>query len=107
LLPKDQRLAKGSDIRSTTRGNRINTPLLTIHTRENQTGEKRFVVICRKSIGSAVIRNRTRRTLIAAYSINRHNIAKNMDIVVLPRKALRDLKSAEKALVIGLRIDNN
>jgi len=102
LLPKDERLAKGSEIKSTIRGNRINTPLLSIHTRDNPTGRKRMVVICKKSIGSAVIRNRTRRVIMAAYANIKHKIAKNIDIVIMPKAQFNNMKKAEGILSAGM-----
>ena len=107
MLPKDERLAKASDIRSTTRGNRNNTTLLSIFTCTNQTGKQRIVVICKKELGGAVKRNATRRALIAAYSNNRHKIAKNMDIVIIPKVPIAGLKAAEAAILDGMKIDHN
>lgn len=102
MLPKEERLIKGSEIRKTTKGNRIDTPLLSIYSRTNQTGNKRLVVICRKEIGGAVIRNKTRRALIAGYQIIKHKIDKNLDIVIMPRKAIKGQRAAEKALLDGI-----
>jgi ribonuclease P protein component len=89
LLPKKERIAKSKDIRKAIKGKKINTPLLNITLSPNTEENPRAVVICKKLIGNACVRNKTRRVIMAAYANIRHNIAKKMDIVFVPRRSIQ------------------
>lgn len=63
-----------------------NSPLLYMAAEINEFEFPRFAIICKKEIGSAVKRNRTKRILSQLMSNNYCNIAKNMNIIAIPRQ---------------------
>ncbi|MDD5594128.1 MAG: ribonuclease P protein component [Candidatus Margulisbacteria bacterium] len=87
LLPKRERIVSRGRIKGLLKRKRFHfsSPLLNVVAEENNNSFPRWVVICSKRLGNAVVRNRTRRTTLAAISNIRLNINKNIDIVVIPK----------------------
>ncbi|MDD4178797.1 MAG: ribonuclease P protein component [Candidatus Margulisbacteria bacterium] len=63
-----------------------NSPLLYMAAEINGFEFPRMAIICKKGIGGAVKRNRTKRILSQLISNNYCNIAKNMNIIAIPKK---------------------
>jgi len=61
------------------------TSLLRAVMAENQQSVPRILVITSKKLGGAVQRNRIRRVLYGFFNKIKHNINKNIDIVLFPR----------------------
>jgi len=87
LLPKRQRIRRGIEIKQILKQKQIHfsSPLLSLSAIENSLAEPRLVVVCSKKIGSAVVRNRVRRVVTAAFASIWHNIGKKVDMVIVPR----------------------
>jgi ribonuclease P protein component len=87
LLPKEARIRRGDEIRKilSKKQYRFTTPLLFFTGQINKNGN-RFLTICSKKLGTAVLRNRIRRQLSGWYLNNRRKIAKNIDMIVSPRQ---------------------
>jgi ribonuclease P protein component len=56
------------------------------------------VVVCSKRLGNAVVRNRIRRVYQATIYKIKNNIAKNIDIVVIPRQTCGSSSGLERSL---------
>jgi ribonuclease P protein component len=87
LLPSKERIRKNREIQAILKRKQLtfNSPLLRIVAEFNQLKTPRLVVVCPKSLGSAVVRNRIRRTIVGYYANNRHKVGKNLDMVLFPR----------------------
>ncbi|MFA5113254.1 MAG: ribonuclease P protein component [Candidatus Margulisiibacteriota bacterium] len=88
MLPKDQRIVRGDEIKQTVRNKQFHfaSPLLYFSGRYSK-NDKRVVVICSGKVGNAVTRNRIKRQIVGAYGNIRHNIAKNIDMAIMPQKS--------------------
>ena len=88
MLPKPERLSKDSEIKATLKAKHYTSksPLLSLVGRANREACSRVVVVTPKKLGNACKRNRIRRVFSAAYSKIRLNIAKNVDLVLFPKK---------------------
>lgn len=87
MLPRRERLVKGREIKRilSDKQFRFSSPLLYIAGELNSLPYSRVVVVCSRKLGGAVIRNRVRRTVLAAFYKIRHKIRQNMDLVLLPK----------------------
>ena len=102
MLPKRERIGSRDRIKAIikTKQVHINSPLLNIVADVNQGPHPRWVVICSKRLGGAVIRNRIRRVFNAAISNIRHKINKNMDYVVFPKVSCDQLNANKISLAL-------
>jgi ribonuclease P protein component len=108
LLPKRERISGKGRIKEllTRKCYYFSSPLLKLIAEENNNMFPRWVVICSKRLGNAVARNRIRRVYQAAICKIRHNIVKNIDVVVVPRQENVSSAGLEQLLiraVAGLR----
>ncbi|MFH1826461.1 MAG: ribonuclease P protein component [bacterium] len=112
MLPKGERLRKAKEIRETIHRKQYTarTPLLSLVARDNNFEISRVVAVAKKAIGSAVVRNKSRRKVINMYCKIRHKLAKKVDIVLFLRedlttKKLNDIENEIMSLIIasGLR----
>lgn len=89
MLPKRERIARGSEIKAIIREKQFEgkAPLLYFVGRENGLGFSRATIVTPGKLGNAVIRNRLKRVFSEAYRKKRHNIAKNIDFVIYPRRS--------------------
>jgi ribonuclease P protein component len=103
LLPKRNRISSETEIKRVlkTRHYQFKTPLLYFSATEGQ-NNPRMLVICTKQLGNAVIRNRIRRIMSAWLLNNKHNIAKNIDMVIKPRSMSTNDRYTEQ-LASGLK----
>ena len=90
LLPKKERIRDEGEIKKLFREREIKSecPLFQIITKANKLTNSRLLVITGKKIGTAVERNRTKRVIKGIYLKNRHKIAKNIDIMIIAKKAV-------------------
>ena len=100
MLPKNERISDNQEIKGILKRRKIHlaSPLLSLIGEENKKGKTRLTVSCSSKIGGAVLRNRTRRVLIASYQKIRHKMDKNYNIVLLPRQAFNDLVKAQEEI---------
>jgi ribonuclease P protein component len=98
LLPSRERIRKNSEIQAILKKKQLTftSPLLRIVAQANQHNTPRVVVVCPKSLGKAVTRNRIRRIIVGQYSNIRHKIGKNIDLVIFPRNVAERMKPAEE-----------
>ncbi len=89
MLPKRERITKNREIKGILKRKRIHfsSPLLYVAGEENQETCSRLAVVCSSRLGGAVVRNKTKRAILAAYSRIRYNLAKNCDFVILARSS--------------------
>ena len=94
MLPKSERLRKEKDIKKVLSKREIEarSPLLHLLAIRNQQPNPRLTVITSSKLGKAVKRNRMRRMIVNAYSKIRHKIAKNYDMVIIPKKTILNFK---------------
>ena len=87
LLPKKERIASNREIKGILNRKqfRFSSPLLNITAEENNGSVSRWVVVCSKRLGKAVVRNRIRRMVLSAVANIRHKINKNVDAVIFPK----------------------
>ena len=74
---------------------------LVLYARKNRTPGNRVGITVSKKLGKAHVRNRTRRRLREIYRLNEALFSPGWDIVVVARKGLGDLQSAELAQQFG------
>ncbi|MBN3033112.1 MAG: ribonuclease P protein component [Candidatus Saganbacteria bacterium] len=88
MLPKRERITDKNRIKGILNRKQYSysSPTLKIIAEENNGSFPRWVVICPGRLGNAVVRNRIRRAYQAAISRIRRNVAKNIDIVIMPRE---------------------
>lgn len=88
MLPKRERITAGKEIKSILGRKQLtwSSPLLSFVAEENNFLYSRLAVVCSKRLGSAVVRNRTRRLVVNAFLKIRRNYTKNADIVIVPKK---------------------
>jgi len=100
LLPKRLKLTDSNEIKKILKQRQItySTPLAQIVAKPGATPNPRIVVVCKKKLGSAVIRNRTRRLAQAAFKKIVDLKGKNLDVVVFPRKTEEGLERWEATL---------
>ena len=105
MLPKKERIKKGSEIKEIIRSktNSFSTPLLYLLAKENSGNHNRLAIICSKKLGKAVVRNKIRRVLMQAYLKNKHIIKKNNDIVIIPRSEIYRVNDAIYELEVGFK----
>lgn len=106
MLPKDERITRGTEINRIIRKKQFchSSPLLRVIAEENNDNNSRLVVVCAKRIGGSVARNRMKRVLVGIYSRNKHKIGKNMNFVVIPKPGPYNNAALEKELIDGLKI---
>jgi ribonuclease P protein component len=87
LLPKGERITRDREIKGILKRKKVHlsSPLLYVAGEENQGPCSRLAVACSSRLGGAVVRNRAKRVIMAAYSKISHKIAKNYDIVIVVR----------------------
>ncbi|MFH1387168.1 MAG: ribonuclease P protein component [bacterium] len=100
MLPRDERIASGAQIKAIIRKKQFqfSTPLLYIVAARNNQRLSRLVVVCKKALGNAVKRNKTRRRIVSAYKDIKHNMTKNIDIVIFPKEAEKEKAEYQKSL---------
>ena len=91
LLPKVNRIRKGSEIKRILRNGRFHfsSTLFRMFADLSQGAGIRVAVVCSKKVGGAVDRNCTRRAIHRLVLKYWHKLAKNFDVVVVPKMALR------------------
>ena len=94
MLPKRSRLAVGREIKETLKEKQYSGggPLLSFVARDNSRRGSRVTIVVPRGIGNAVARNRARRVFAAAFSKISDNLAKNVDIVLYPKRSALDCK---------------
>jgi ribonuclease P protein component len=102
LLPREKRIRRGAEIKQILKKKQFHftSPLL-YFAGQNNKNEGRFLVICSKRLGGAVVRNKIRRQITAWYLKNEHKMAKNIDMIVTPRKVSEGSEYAEQ-ITVGL-----
>jgi len=87
LLSKHSRLRSSREIKETLKVREYESrgPLLHCVARQNTLNYSRLAVVTPKKLGKAVIRNRLRRVIKAAFAKIWRNLAKNIDLIVFPR----------------------
>lgn len=98
MLPSSERITKNREIQAILRKKQLifTSPLLRIVAQVNKLNTPRVVVVCPKSLGPAVKRNRTRRRILGYYTSIRHKIGKNIDMILFPRSATGSWAKAEE-----------
>jgi ribonuclease P protein component len=107
LLPRRNRLSKEGEIKRVLKARHYegNSPLLYLVASDNLLENSRLAVVTPKKLGNAIVRNRLRRVFAAAFSKIRHNLAKNVDFVLFPRKSAAELgmQDAKEAIIDCIR----
>lgn len=105
LLPKRDRITNGDEIRSVVNRKQFiySSPEIRIIAATNGLRNTRICVICRKNLGDAVVRNRTRRRVLAGICKIRHNIKENINIVFMPKLADTTVIEYVDLISFGLR----
>ena len=100
MLPKRERITRDREIKGILKRKKVHfsSPLLYVAGEENQEPCSRVAVTCSSRLGGAVIRNRTKRVIMAAYQGISHKIAKNYNFVIVVREAGKGLKEYQKDL---------
>ncbi|MBR4355144.1 MAG: ribonuclease P protein component [Elusimicrobiaceae bacterium] len=68
--------------------------------RNGKTSPARFAIVTSRKLGSAVIRNRTKRLLRESFRLIRKSVVPGVDIVVSPRDSVKlsNVQAAQQAL---------
>lgn len=107
MLPREARLSKECEIKGVIKTKQFesNSPLLYLVARDNFLPNSRLVVVAPKKLGNSSARNRLRRVFAAAFSKIRHNLAKNADFVLFPKKSAVELgmQDAKVAIIDCIR----
>lgn len=104
LLPKRERVVKGSEIRRILQNKQYqcNTPLLRLVAKENKHDFSRWAIICPGNIGKAVARNKLRRRTDNILYKNRHKYKKKADFVLIMKK-IDKIKEIENSIDSAIR----
>ena len=85
-FPRSCRLVRRADFDAVYRsGRRRSSPSFVIFFRPNELDVSRFGMSVKRTLGSAVVRNRIRRRIREILRLNRQEIASGWDIVIHPR----------------------
>ena len=97
VLPETVKLKQNSDFRRAYgRGRSFSEPaLVTYVLKNNRAGVCRYGITTGKKIGNAVVRNRCRRVISAAFDSVRGDISGHWDIVFVARTKTSRLKSTQ------------
>ncbi len=106
MLPKRERIVSRDRIKAIIKNKQIHitSPTLNLAADVNHEGFPRWVVVCSKRLGNAVIRNRIRRVFNSVICNIRHKIGKNMDVVIFPKVSTKSLDQSriESSLLAAL-----
>lgn len=102
-LTKNQRLRKTSEFKRCYDALRAGDDHLLVFAQRNRESCSRVGVSVSKRHGNAVVRNRKKRLLRAAFRLQQHNLPVGIDFVLVPRQrsesTLADFQSSLKSLV--------
>jgi len=93
LLPRNARLSREKEIKAVlkTKQYQAHTPTLRIIAADNQQPSSRIVIVTPKKLGKAILRNRIRRRLAAAFARLLPDFKRNIDIMAFPGRILCDV----------------
>jgi ribonuclease P protein component len=98
---RSERLRIASDFdRVYTSGTRIVSSRLMLIFAPSPVGVTRMGLSVSRKIGKAVVRNRVKRLLREAFRLNKHQVRKGYDILLVARKGVEDLKFRQVELVL-------
>ncbi|MFM7202569.1 MAG: ribonuclease P protein component [Myxococcota bacterium] len=93
-LSRDERVRKSGDFRRTLqRGRRYRSPHLTLIAFLKYYGKVRLGLTVSKKVGNAVIRNRVKRRLRELVRLQRHQLSRPWDLVIIAQPGAGDLSS--------------
>lgn len=105
MLPSKERIRKGRKIKEALKIKQFHfsSPLLYFSAMENGEENSKIAVSCSKKLGPATVRNRTKRQIMGGYAKIKHKIAKNINIVIVPKVAAAGALAYEAAIGKGIR----
>lgn len=100
MLPRAKRISREREIKQILKKKQLHfsSPLLYMVAEETSNPTPRVAVICSGRLGSAVVRNRTRRVVLAAVLRNWHKIKRGLNILIYPKVAGLSLGEYEQSL---------
>lgn len=102
-LPRSSRLHLKNDFQKVIHGGvrlQYNGLILWWRSGSEPNRPARFAVVVSRKLGTAVVRNRTKRLLREAFRLNRKNIKLGIDLILSPRESekIRNVHAAQEAL---------
>jgi ribonuclease P protein component len=95
-LPKTQRLHRTTEFNLVySKGKGYHNDFLVLFVLPTNTSERRVGIVAGKKIGKAVDRNRAKRLIREAYRLNKGNLIRGLDIVLIAKKGIEKLSLAE------------
>jgi ribonuclease P protein component len=105
-LPRESRIKQQSDFaRARAQGQRVISGCLIANFLARPAGQSRVGVITTRKLGPAVIRSRVRRLLRESFRLHQHDLARQVDLVLVARPSIvgKNFADVEKDFLRALK----
>ena len=105
-FPKMNRLRKSPEFKAVFDARNVASDgVLLVFALPNELGRSRLGLSVSRKVGNAVVRNRWKRLIREAFRRNKHEISRNVDLVIIPQRGaeLPTQQHVDKSLVQSVR----